>query len=99
MLKAENPGPANKFPFALIRMDGTSHAKKVMNTPEKTRFNDHHDYLFMALGFEWAMVTTRRAFNIPENYPFVGFGSSLVVPVRRTTDRAFIDEIRMRVPL
>ena len=93
MLQREDPGPPNKFPFFIVRIDGTGHARTIVTGPQRCRFRNHHAYQFIAFGFEWTMLTTRRASNVPADYPCVGFGSDLIVPVLRTTDKAFIDKL------
>lgn len=98
MLLQADPGPPERFPFAIARIDGSEIASIVMTVPQKTKFGGHHGYMGTAYGFRWIFVTARNAYQLPKEMPFAGYAPRLGVAIERTSDSEFIQEMREKLP-
>lgn len=98
MLMQADPGPPERFPFAIVRIDGSEMASTVMSIPQKTRFGGHHAYMGTVYGFRWIFVTARNAYQLPEEMPFVGYAPHLGVAIERMSDSKFVQEMREKLP-
>lgn len=98
MLLHADPGPPERFPFAIARIDGSEMASTVMTVPVKLRLFGHHAYLGTVYGLKWLFMTARNARQVPGDLPFVGYSSRLQVAIIQTSDAEFIQEMRERLP-
>jgi hypothetical protein len=98
MLLHADPGPPERFPFAIARIDGSDMASTMMTVPQKTLFCGHDAYLGMGYGFRWVFVTAPNAYRLPNELPFVGYSPRLGVAIERTSDSEFVREMREKLP-
>lgn len=98
MLLAGNPGPTRMCPFAIIRYVGSEAAQHTILTPANLRLNGQRVAFFVAFGYSWLFVTSRRSHTIPDSFPLVGFTPKLLVPFERTTDTQFLVWLKTKMP-
>ncbi|HEX5707724.1 MAG TPA: hypothetical protein VFX96_10545, partial [Pyrinomonadaceae bacterium] len=97
MLHDGDPGKPSWYCFTLIKLEGVESANTVIHAPAKTRFRDHNAYIFMAYGFDWLFVISSHSSSLPEDYPFVGMKSDLVILIQTMSEKGFIQEVRRRM--
>ena len=97
MLTSENPGSASDYPFALIKIEGTEHADRIIIAPGMSRFQDHNAYIFMAYGFEWIFVVSKHSHTLSRDYPFVGMKRELTILVEELSQQQFLHRMRKRM--
>jgi len=97
MLAAENPGDPSDYPFALIKIEGTEHADRIIIAPSMSRFQDHNAYIFMAYGFEWIFIVSSHSDRVPRDYPFVGMKPELIILVQEWSRQEFLQRMKKRM--
>jgi hypothetical protein len=98
MLLTENAGSPTTYRFALIKIEGATVADTVIHAPARISITGLNAYLFLAYGYEWLfLVSNHRGNGVPKDFPFVGTHRELVMLIRTSSDKGFVQEMRRRM--
>jgi hypothetical protein len=97
MLVAEDPGEPSKYRIAVVKIDGAEIADTVIHAPNKLRIGGLNAYFFLAFGYEWLFLISNHIGNVPKGFPFVGSHPELVMLIRASDEKGFIQEMRRRM--
>lgn len=93
LLLAEDPGPADAYPFVLLRVGGSIAAEHLLVPPTRMTFKGQATYYMMALGFRWIMWPSRSGAALPAGFTAVGATDDIRVPVDHQTEEAFTNDL------
>jgi hypothetical protein len=97
MLVAEDPEDPDKYRFAVVKIEGAKIADTVIQAPDRIRIGNLNAYFFLAYGYEWLFLISNHSGNVPKDFPFVGMHPELVMLIRASDEKGFIQEMRRRM--
>jgi hypothetical protein len=97
MLVAEDPGKPDKYRFAVIKLEAAEIADTVIHAPDRIKIGNLNAYFFLAYGYEWLFLISNHSGNVPKDFPFVGMHPELVMLIRVSDEKGFIQEMRRRM--
>jgi hypothetical protein len=98
MLQREDPGEPHEYGFALIKATGLDTEGEIMIGPAPGRYHGVRVYHFMARGYRWVFLVSRKPLALQDQLPSIGTNGRLFIPAVEHDKQTIYRQLRRAFP-